>query len=110
MVLKQSPKSFPAKIDFITSPGFIDERNPRRKFGFPGEGPALIITDFGVYGFTRSTHEMILEEIHPGVTVKDVRANIGWDVKIRKRLETTAPPTEEELRIIRRDLDPGRIR
>ena len=109
MVLKQSPKSFPAKIEFVTSPGFIDERNPRREYGFPGRGPALIITDLGVYGFTRDTHEMILQEIYPGVEVKDVKANIGWDVKIRKRLETTVPPTEEELLIIRRDLDPDRI-
>jgi glutaconate CoA-transferase subunit B len=109
MVLKQSPKSFPGRIDFVTSPGFIDARNSRRKFGFPGKGPALIITDFGVYGFTRNTHEMILQEIYPGVIVEDVRSNIGWDVKVRRRLETTIPPTGEELRIIRRDLDPDRI-
>ncbi len=109
MVLKQSPKSFPAKIDFITSPGFIDAANSRRKFEFPGRGPALIITDFGVYGFTGNTHEMILKEMYPGVTVKDVKSNIGWDVKVSRRLETTVPPTGEELRIIREDLDPGRI-
>jgi glutaconate CoA-transferase subunit B len=109
LVLKQSPKSFPEKIDFITSPGFIDEANSRRKLGFPGQGPSLIITDFGVYGFTKNTHEMILQEMYPGVTLKDVRANIGWSVKISRRLGTTLPPTGEELRIIRQDLDPGRI-
>lgn len=109
MVLKQSPKSFPEKIDFITSPGFLDETNQRKKFHFPGAGPALIITDFGVYGFTKTTPEMILQEIHPGVTIKDVKANIGWDVKISPRLKTTTPPTADELRIIRQDLDPDRI-
>ncbi|HUU38682.1 MAG TPA: CoA-transferase [Candidatus Desulfaltia sp.] len=109
MVLKQSPKSFPGKIDFITSPGFIDAANSRNRFGFPGKGPALVITDFGVYGFAKKTHEMILQEIYPGVAVKDVKANIGWKVKVSPRLKTTAPPSEEELRIIRRDLDPDRI-
>jgi glutaconate CoA-transferase subunit B len=109
MVLKQSAKSFPAKIDFITSPGFIDAANSRRKFGFPGNGPSLIITDFGVYGFTKNTHEMILREMYPGVTVKDVKAHVGWDVKVSRRVETTAPPTDQELGIIRQDLDPGRI-
>jgi glutaconate CoA-transferase subunit B len=109
LVLKQSPNSFPRKIDFITSPGFIDAANSRRKYGFPGRGPSMIITDLGVYGFTKATHEMILREMHPGVTVKEVKANTGWPVKVSRRLETTVPPTGDELRIIRRDLDPGRI-
>jgi adenosylmethionine-8-amino-7-oxononanoate aminotransferase len=74
-----------------------------------GSGPALVITDYGVFGFTRDTREMILREIHPGVTVADVKANIGWDVKVSRKLAETAPPTEEELRVIREDLDPDRI-
>jgi glutaconate CoA-transferase subunit B len=109
MVLKQSPRSFPETIDFITSPGFLDETNKRKKFQFPGHGPALVITDLGVYGFTKTTHEMILQEIHPGVTVEDVKANIGWNVKISPRLKTTTPPAADELRIIRQDLDPDGI-
>jgi glutaconate CoA-transferase subunit B len=109
LVLKQSPKSFPDKLDFVTSPGFIDGPDRRKRYGFPGAGPALVITDFGVYGFTRDTREMILREIHPGVTVADVKANIGWDVKVSRRLAETTSPTAGELRIIREDLDPLRI-
>ena len=109
MVLKQSPRSFPEKIDFLTSPGFFDQTNKRKKYDFPGQGPALVITDFGVYGFTRNRHEMILTEIHPGVGLKDVKDNIGWDVSVSPRLKTTGPPTAEELRIIRQDLDPAHI-
>lgn len=109
MVLKQSKKSFPEKIDFVTSPGFLDDSNKRKKYAFPGKGPALIITDFGVYGFTKTTHQMILQEVYPGVALKDVKDNIGWEVKVGARLKTTVPPTPEELRIIRQDLDPDRI-
>ncbi len=47
--------------------------------------------------------------MYPGITVEAVKANIGWRVKVSRRLETTVPPTDEELRIIRQDLDPGRI-
>jgi len=75
----------------------------------PGRGPALVITDLGVYGFSAKTHEMVLTEIHPDVSVEKVKDNTGWDVKISRKLATTAPPTEEELRIIRENLDPGRI-
>jgi len=109
MVLKQSRKSFPEKIDFITSPGFLDKTNRRKKYNMPGKGPALIITDFGVYNFSPRTHEMVLIEIHPEVTLQQVRDNIGWEVKVKSRLQTTIPPTEEELRIIRQELDPDRI-
>lgn len=106
MVLKQSEKSFPAKNDFITSPGFLNKSNPRKKLGMPGGGPALVITDFGVYSFSHKTHEMVLTEIHPNVTVQEVKKNIGWDVLVSPRLKTTMAPTTEELRIIREDLDP----
>ncbi len=109
MVLKQSPKSFPEKLDFVTSPGFIDGSGRRKRFGFPGAGPALVITDFGVYGFTKGGEEMVLWEIHPGITVADVKANIGWDVKVSRKLAETKAPTADELRIIREDLDPARI-
>jgi glutaconate CoA-transferase subunit B len=109
MVLKQSKKSFPEKIDFITSPGFLDETNPRIKYEMPGKGPALLITDLGVYNFSSRTHEMVLKEIHPEVSLEKVRGNLGWEVKVSRKLQTTAPPTEKELRIIREELDPEKI-
>jgi glutaconate CoA-transferase subunit B len=109
LILKQSPKSFPEKLDFVTSPGFIDGADRRKRYGFPGAGPALVITDFGVYGFTRDSREMILREIHPGISVADVRANTGWDLKVGRGLTETPAPTSGELRIIREDLDPLRI-
>jgi glutaconate CoA-transferase subunit B len=52
---------------------------------------------------------MILTELHPEVTTDQVRENFGWDIKISRKLKSTVPPTEEELRIIREDLDPERI-
>lgn len=109
IVLKQSRKTFPEKIDFITSPGFIDERNLREKFKWPGRGPVLVITDLGVYSFSKTKHEMILSEIYPGVSLGDVQANISWDIRTIAHLITTKPPSKEELRIIREELDPERV-
>jgi len=45
--------------------------------------------------------------LHPGVTLDDVRANMGWEPRVADDLGETAPPTAEELRLIREDLDPG---
>jgi glutaconate CoA-transferase subunit B len=109
LILKQNKKTFPEKIDFITSPGFINSENPRKKHGIPGDGPVLVITDFGVYTFTSDTHEMVLTEIHPEVSMEIIRENLSWDVKVSDSLKTTDSPTPGELKIIRNDLDPDKI-
>jgi glutaconate CoA-transferase subunit B len=109
LILKQNKKTFPDVIDFTTSPGFIDKNNQRINLNMPGKGPVLVITDFGVYTFSDDTHEMVLSEIHPGVSLGSLKENISWDVKISGTLKMTSSPTEAELRIIREDLDPERI-
>jgi glutaconate CoA-transferase subunit B len=109
LILKQNKKTFPEKIDFITSPGFINSENPRKKHGIPGYGPVLVITDFGVYTFTSDAHEMVLTEIHPGVSMAKISENLSWDVKVSDSIKTTDSPTPAELKIIRNDLDPDNI-
>lgn len=109
IILKQNKKTFPENIDFITSPGFINEENQRSKYNMQGRGPYLVITDFGVYRFLDYNFEMILTELHPGISLEDLKNNVSWDVNISSDLITTEPPSKEELRIIREELDPNRI-
>jgi glutaconate CoA-transferase subunit B len=104
IIAPQSRRSFPAHVDFITSPGFVDGPEGRRKLGMPGQGPAMVITNLGCYEFEGG--EMVLTSLHPGCSVEQVRENIGWDVRLAPRLGTTDGPTSEELRIIREELDP----
>lgn len=100
----QSRRSFPEKVDFVTSPGFLDGPGRREAFGMPGGGPRAVITNLGCYEFVEG--EMTLVSLHPGCTVDDVRSNIGWDVRVADALGETPAPTDEELRIIREELDP----
>ncbi len=109
IIVKQNKRIFPQKIDFITSPGFIDQDNQRVKYNMPGRGPVLVITNLGVYNFSGLTHEMVLSEMHPGISTEDIKANISWDIKINSNLIRTKSPTKEELRIIREELDPDKI-
>jgi len=108
IILKQEKRTFPKKLDFLTSPGFIDSNNQRSKYNMPGKGPALVITDLGVYNFSDSTHEIVLAEIHPGISLEYLKENISWPVNISPELSMTKAPTEEELKIVR-DLDPNKI-
>ena len=107
VITPQSRRSFPERVDFITSPGFIDGPGGRNRLGLRGDGPAMVITDLGCYEF--EDEEMILTSLHPGHTLDEVKNNTGWDVRVSQGLKATEVPTSEELRIIREELDPRHL-
>ena len=107
VIAPQTKRSFPGKVDFITSPGFVDGGQTRSKLGMPGQGPAMVITDLGCYEFREG--EMMLTYLHPGCTVEQARENTGWDIQVDRNLKTTDPPSVEELRQIREHLDPAHL-
>jgi len=96
------------KVDFITSPGFLDGAGARQHFGLDG-GPSAVITTMGVLPFDDKTKEMILSSYHPGFTVDEVKKNTGWDLKVSPNVTETEPPTVREVEILRNDLDPQGI-
>jgi len=89
-------------VDFVTSPGHQPEGRPST---WRGSGPTVVVTGLGVYRFGDGG-EMELASLHPGVTLDQIRENTGWDLKVADRLQETPPPTDEELRLIRQELDP----
>ena len=102
VIMPQSTRSFVERVDFVTSPGHLTGRRPARW----GAGPAVVVTGLGVYRFDDATGEMYLATIHPGVSLAQVRENTSWELKVADDLAETPPPTDEELRMIREDLDP----
>jgi len=107
VVAPQDRRSFPARVDFVTSPGYLGGPGEREALGMPGGGPRAVVTNLGTYTFVDG--EMTLASLHPGCSLDDVRANIGWDVRVLEQLETTAPPTDDELRLLRDELDPNHL-
>ena len=90
----------------FTSPGPSGDPAEGAARGWHGAGPSSVVTDLGTSGFHAGTGEMTLRTLHPGVSIDDVRANMGWEPKIASELGETPPPTDEELRLIRAELDP----
>jgi glutaconate CoA-transferase subunit B len=101
VVLKQSPRSFVPELDFRTSGGFLSGSGSRARSGAPGRGPSVVITDLGVLKPGRETEELELSALFPGATVEAARAATGWPLRVATEVETLAPPTEEELRVLR---------
>jgi glutaconate CoA-transferase subunit B len=109
VIMRQSKRSFVESIDFRTSAGnqggAADSERIRREQGRLGRGPSVVVTDLGIWHFDE-TGEMRLDFVHPGASVEDVRAATGWEPKIAESLADTPPPTVDELRLIREELDP----
>ncbi len=109
VVMRQSARSFVDTIDFRTSPGNLAGRSaaagPRRSQSWSGRGPSVVVTDLAVYHFDQDG-QMRLDTLHPGATLADVHAAMGWRVRVTRDLAETPAPSEEELRLIREVLDP----
>jgi glutaconate CoA-transferase subunit B len=110
VIMRQSARSFVEKIDFRTSPGNLGGAGQadriRREGGWLGRGPSVVVTDLGIWHFD-DDGEMRLDSLHPGATLEDIRATIGWQPRIAEDLRATPPPTDVEMDLIRRELDPG---
>ena len=98
-------RRFPEKCDFVTSAGFLSGRKEREAKGLRGGGPHEVVTDLGILTPDESG-ELTLTALHPGATVEQAIKNTGWPLKVASDLKTTEPPTGEELRLLREELDP----
>ncbi len=102
VIMSHERRRFVERVDYLTSPGYGEGGDWRRRVGLPGGGPAAVITTLGVFRFDPVTREMVLASSHPGVTVADVHAQTGWPLACLPEVAETPPPTAEELAVIRR--------
>jgi acyl CoA:acetate/3-ketoacid CoA transferase beta subunit len=110
IIMRQDKNKFKEKVDFVTTPGYLDGPGAREKAGLPlGTGPTRVITQLAVYGFDERTKRLKLRSLHPGVTVEEVQNNSSFEILLPEgEIPATPVPSEEELAILR-SLDPARI-
>jgi glutaconate CoA-transferase, subunit B len=105
VIAPHAKRTFVEKLDFVTTVGHGDGPGSRERLGFRGRGPTAVITDLGVLEPDPRTCELVLTQIHPGVSVERVRGETGWDLVVAEDLKPTDPPTDEELSALRELLD-----
>jgi len=108
VMAKLDPRAFPEAVDFLTSPGHRCRGRPRRELGLPGAGPVKVITDKAVLE-ADGTGELVLVALYPGVSVEQVKAGVGWPLRVRTTLLEVAPPGHHELEVLREVLDPKQL-
>jgi glutaconate CoA-transferase, subunit B len=107
MIMRHDKQRFVEKLDFLTTPGYLSGPGAREKAGLPkNTGPYRVVTTLGMLGFDEVSKRMKLLAVNPGVSVQDVIDNTGFDLLIADKVQEIKPPTDEELRILREEVDP----
>lgn len=101
VIMRQSPRSFVSRLDFLTTLGHGDGHGHRARLGFQTKGPTQVITDSCIMRPHQETDELIVTSLHPGVTMDDVRRATGWPVQSASNVDETAEPTAGELTALR---------
>jgi acyl CoA:acetate/3-ketoacid CoA transferase beta subunit len=105
IIIRHEARKLNEAVSFVTSPGYLRGGREREAAGLRG-GPSRVITDKAILDFDPESKCMRLISIHPGTTLEDVLANLSFQPIVPDDLPTTEPPTAEQVRLIRHEIDP----
>jgi glutaconate CoA-transferase subunit B len=105
VVMRHDARKFRQRVDFLTNPGRLVEGRPRAEAGLPGLGTTVIVTDRAVIDVLEGG--LALRGVHVGEDVGAVVADTPVPLWTND-VGVTPAPTDEELRLIRDELDPNR--
>jgi glutaconate CoA-transferase subunit B len=108
--MRHDRRRFVEKLDFLTTPGYITGPGAREEAGLPANtGPYRVVSQLGVMDFEPETKRMRLISVHPGVTVEEVLENTSFELLVHEEVTETEPPTQEELDLLRNEVDSAGI-
>ncbi len=103
-----TPDRFPEKVDFITTPGYLEGGDSRRKAGLVG-GPVAVVTQVGVFDFDPVSKRMRIKGLNPGMTVEIAQMCAGFELLVPEQIENIPAPSDEVLTVLREQVDPRRV-
>ncbi|MGA8848767.1 MAG: CoA-transferase [Dehalococcoidia bacterium] len=110
IIANQSQRTFVNRVDFLTTPGYLDGPGARERVGLAsGSGPYRVITQLGIFDFEEETKRLRLLSLHPGVRAAEVRENSEFDIIIPDNTETSPEPAVQHLQILREEIDPAGV-
>jgi glutaconate CoA-transferase subunit B len=109
-IMRHDRRRFVEKVDFVTTPGYLGGPGYREAAGLPpGTGPYRVVSNLGVMGYHPETKRMMLLATQPGVSINQVLENTSFDLLMADRVEENPPPSSQELRILREEVDRDRL-
>ncbi len=109
IMIQHEKRRFMPKIDYVTSPGWIDGPGGRERLGLPGNrGPQAVVTDLGILKFDDKTRRMYLDGYYETTSPEEVQENTGFEIDVSRAVKLD-PPDPEVIRMIREEIDPGQV-
>lgn len=109
-IMQHDARRFVPEVDFVTTPGYLTGPGAREAAGLPrGTGPMAVVSTLALMDYDPETCRMRLKAVHPGVSIEEVKANTGFDLLIPEQVSVNEPPNDEELRLLREEIDQQRF-
>ena len=109
VILTAVAGQFVEKLDYCTTPGYLNGYESRYEAGLPEDtGPAMVGNLKGIFRFDKVTKEMYLESYFPGVTIEDIKKDVPWDLKVSPDVRQAPLPSEEHMNFMM-NFDPAII-
>jgi glutaconate CoA-transferase, subunit B len=110
IIMRQSARSFVPKVDFITTPGYLSGPNSREQAGLPADtGPYMVVSDLCTMDFDPQSKRMRLKALNPGIEQQQVIESTGFELLMPAKVGRNEPPSDEELRILREEVDKDKL-
>ncbi len=106
LMTDQQRRKFVDRVDFISSPGFLDgSEGARERVGLPANtGPWRVLTPWSMYDYEDRKLRLIGRS--PWVTVDQILDECEHKPLVAPEVAILEPPTDEELDFYRTQLDP----
>jgi glutaconate CoA-transferase subunit B len=103
----RSGRALVERCDFITDMGHRTPAGSRAELGYTGGGPEWLVTELGVFDYDDG--QARLRQLFPDVSVEDVRAATGFEVRVAADLRPVPLPSAGEIAALR-GIDPLGVR
>jgi glutaconate CoA-transferase subunit B len=110
LLTDHDPRKLVRKVDFVTTAGYLDGPGARERAGLPkGSGPYRVVTNLATLDYHPTTRKMRLLALNPGISVEMVIERTGFELEFPRKVGSNEAPTDEELRVLRKEVDPTRL-
>jgi glutaconate CoA-transferase subunit A len=106
---RHSPLTLVDSVERVSAARSLTEPQDRVRAGFR-PGVTRLITNLGVFRYVPERGELVLQSLHPGVSLDQLREATGFEPAVACDLTVTASPPAELLRVLREQIDPLGIR
>ncbi|SAK48878.1 CoA-transferase [Caballeronia ptereochthonis] len=102
-------RNFVENVDYVSGVGYPGGLAGRRELGLMSSGPCMVVTPKCIFDFDRQAGRMKVASIHAGVSEDALRKATGFDLGDLGGVPRTQAPSDEELSILRSQVDPRNI-